>query len=100
MTTYRIENTIVKTENARQKWEEDTRWDGNNHISLATGSQWSHQTLYCSRRGRYWIESTSQYQGSNPGAEWISPEEAARWLMINDHEIPEDLKEAAEEVSE
>lgn len=100
MSTYRIENVIVKTENAGRSWDEGTRWDGNNHISLATSSQWDHQTLYRSRRGRYWIECTSQWQGSTPRAEWISFEEAARWLLVNGHEVPKDLEAAAEEVSE
>lgn len=100
MPTYRIEDSIVKTENATDRWEEDTRWDGNNRISVNTGTQWNHQTLYKSRKGRYYIEHTSQWQSSTPHAEWISPEEAARWLLTNSHEVPEDLRAAAEQVSE
>ena len=56
MSRYRIEGMIVDTDNATASWEEGTRWNGNNHISLATGSQWDHQKLYRSRRGRYWLE--------------------------------------------
>jgi hypothetical protein len=100
MTAYRVEDTIVKTENATQSWEESTFWDGNNHISRATRTQWTHQTLYRSRKGRYWVEHMSQWQGSHPHAEWISPEGAARWLLANDHELPEDLRHLEEEVSE
>lgn len=29
-----------------QQWEEETYWNGNNHISKTTGSQWEHETLY------------------------------------------------------
>lgn len=100
MATYRIDGTIVKTENATTHWTEATRWDGNNHISVATGSQWEHETLYRSRKGRYWVEHESQWQGSTPHAEWISNHEAVRWLLANGHELPEDLKALEEEVSE
>jgi hypothetical protein len=100
MTVYRIENSVVNTENATRSWEEDTRFNGSNHISVATGSQWTHETLYRSRKGRYYVEHTSQWEGSTPHAEWVSPEEAARWLLANGHEVPEDLLAAAESVSE
>ena len=89
---------VVDLDNASASWEEATRWDGNNHISKATGSQWDHQTLYRSRRGRYYIVSSSQWQGSTPSAEWVSNEEAARWLLANGHEIPDDLQDVANEV--
>ena len=87
---------VVDTENASASWKEGTQWDGNNHISLATGSQWDHQTLYRSRRGRYYVECKSQWQGSTPSAEWVSNEEACRWLLANEHletddDFPADL---------
>ncbi len=103
MSTYRMDDgTVVKTENAVQSWEEDTRWDGNNHISVATGSQWEHETLYKSRKGRYWIEHTSNWQGRMPHAEWVSNHEAARWLLHNNEgePLPEDLAALEQEVSE
>ena len=101
MSTYRMDDgTIVRTENATASWEEATRWDGHNHISLATGSQWSHEMLYRSRKGRYWIEHTSQWQGSTAYAEWIGNHTATQWLMANDHELPGDLKALEAEVSE
>ena len=101
MSTYRMDDgTVVDTDRATQSWKEDTNWDGNNHISVATGSQWDHQKLYRSRKGRYYIENTSQWQGRMPSAEWISHRGAASWLLANDHEIPVDLTEAADEVSE
>lgn len=101
MSRYRMDDgTVVDTANAKKSWEENTRWNGNNHISVATGSQWHHETLYRSRKGRYYIERTSQYQGSSPGAEWISKRAAAAWLAANDHEIPEDLAAEAEDVIE
>jgi hypothetical protein len=101
MSTYRMDDgTVVKTENATQEWKEDKNWDGNNWISVATGSQWHHERLYRSKKGRYWVEHTSNYQGSRDSAEWISNRQAAAWLLANDHEIPEDLKQYAEQVEE
>lgn len=101
MDVYRMDDgTIVKTENASQSWEEATFWDGNNHISRATGSQWDHETLHRSRKGRYWVECTSQRQGTRAHAEWFSDHKAAQWLLHNEHELPEDLKALEAEVSE
>lgn len=101
MTTFRMENgTIVKTENAKQKWDEQTDWDGNNHISRPTKSQWEHQTLYQSRKNRFWILHESQWQGSLPHAEWVSEHEAARWLMLNEYELPKVLALLEDEISE
>jgi hypothetical protein len=101
MARYRMDDgTVIDTDNASAKWEEATRWNGNNHISVATGSQWHHQTLYRSRKGRYYVEHVSQWQGSTPHAEWVSPQEAARWLLANEEELPEDLKQYADDISE
>ena len=101
MSRYRMDDgTIVDTKNASRSWDEDTFWNGNNFISRATGSQWTHETLYRSRKGRYYVEHTSQWQGSHDHAEWISNHEATRWLMHNDHDLPGDLASLESEVSE
>ena len=41
MARYRMSDgaSVVDTANATQHWDEDTRWNGNNHISVATGSR-------------------------------------------------------------
>ena len=94
MSKYTMDNgAVVDTDNATASWPEATRWNGNNHVSRATGSQWEHETLYKSAKGRYWIESTSQWQGSLPRAFFVSNEDAARWLLGNEHELPGDLRE-------
>ncbi len=101
MTRYRMDDgTVVDTKNATQHWEENRRWDGRNNISVATGSQWEHEELYRSRKGRYYLEHTSQWQGSRDSASWVGNRAAAKWLLANDHELPEDLAPLAEEVSE
>ena len=97
--------TVVDTDNASASWAEATRWDGHNHISMATGSQWDHQRLHRSRRGRYWIECTSQWQGRGPHAEWLSPQAACRWLLANGHDpeddgFPDDLRGIVDQISE
>ena len=94
------DGTVVDTSNASRSYEEATFYDGHNHISCATGSQWAHQLLYRSRKGRYYIEHFSQWQGSHDSAEWVSNEEAARWLLANNEPIPDELAKAAESVSE
>ncbi len=101
MTVYRMDdNTIVKTENATNEWAEEKNWNGSNQISVNTGSQWNHQRLYRSKKGRYWIEHTSQWQGSEDHAEWISHRQAVAWLLLNEHEIPEELEHLVGEVEE
>lgn len=101
MTTYRLDDgTIVKTENASKTWEEERDWDGNNHIGRSSRSQHHHQTLHRSRKGRYYIEYTSNYSGTQPRAEWVSPQEATRWLLHNEYELPDDLAKLEDEVSE
>jgi len=93
-------DAVVDTESAAAHWEEATQWNGSNHISKATGSQWEHETLYKSSKGRYWVEHVSQWQGSTPHAFFLTHEEAARWLLSNEHELPEDLREAGAAILE
>jgi hypothetical protein len=101
MARYRMDDgSVVDTEKAVQSWEEATRWDGRNHISQATGGQWNHQRLYKSRKGRYYVEHWSDWQGSTPHVEWVSPEEAVRWLLTNGEELPDDLKHLEAEIVE
>ena len=101
MTRYMMDDgTIVDTGKAAQTWSEQTRFDGSNHVSVNTGSQWIHEALHRSSKGRYYLETWSQYQGSTPSAEWMDPEAAARWLLLNDEPLPEDLAHLESEVAE
>ena len=68
-----------------QEWDEDTDWNGNNHISRATGSQWEHQRLYRTASGRWILHHWSQYQGTLETYEEIDDNTAARWLSVNGH---------------
>lgn len=94
------DGTIVDTDRASATWGEDTYWDGSNMCSLATGSQWAHERLYRSRRGRYYVLCWSQWQGSRERCEWVSEHEAARWLMRNNRDLPDDLAPLRDEIEE
>lgn len=68
-------------------------WDGKNHISRNTGSQWDHHSL-CRTAGGTWILRTwSDRDGSEDTYCIISHSKAASWLILNEHEIPDDLAE-------
>jgi len=72
-----------------QHWTEDTRWNGSNHISVPTGSQWEHEELYRTRRGVWILHAWSQWQGSSPSYTIVTDEAARQWLLDNDHDVDE-----------
>lgn len=72
-------------------FKEDTRWDGNNHISIPTGSQWSHQWLFYTKAGRWVLNCFSNYQGSRETYEQVEESDAVAWLIQNDHFESEEL---------
>ena len=78
------------------KYSENTRFDGSNHISVNTGSQWNHQALYCTAGGAWVVNHWSQYQGSDESWDRVTAEEAVAWLIANDHELPETLAREAQ----
>jgi hypothetical protein len=74
-----------------QCFEEGTRFDGNNHVSLATGSQWDHEKLYLTAGGVWVVVPSSQREGRNPEPTIIDADEAARWIVRNEQDVPEAL---------
>jgi len=101
MTKFNLDNGIlVDTDKAQASWDESTFHDGHNLISKATGDQFLHETLYKSSKGRYYIVHSSQWQGSRDFAEEISPEEAAKWIILNEGDLPEDLAKLEEKIVE
>lgn len=62
---------------------EATRWDGSNHISIATGSQWDHEALYRTVGGRWVLHRWSQWQGRPETYQFITDQEAHTWLLVN-----------------
>ena len=80
------------------RFEEATRWDGSNHISVPTGSQWSHEELYRTAKGAWVLGSWSQWQGSGPAVyERVDEARAADWLVANGHDAAKLLPEQAEQ---
>jgi len=79
-------------------WDESTTWNGNNHVSDATGSQWEHETLYRTAKGTWVLHSWSQWQGSLPSYEVINETTATEWLIANGHgdDVPAPVLAAAE----
>lgn len=81
------------------KFSESTFWDGWNLISHATGSQWEHEALYYTRKGKWVLNHWSQWQGSRESYQEIPLGEAVAWLVRNECEadaayleLPEDVR--------
>lgn len=100
MAKFQVDKAVFDTEKAKARWSEASDWNGSNHISRATGSEWNHEDLYLSAKGRYYVVRSSAYQGSQDEMEILSPREAAAWLLLNDHDLPDDLRELEGEVVE
>lgn len=91
---------VVDTFKCKYFWEEEKYFDGYNFISINTRTQWEHERLYFTKSDRYFIEKWSNWQGSIPTASWVSSQEAAKWLILNEYELPDDLKKLEEGVVE
>lgn len=80
-----------------KKFKEEIFWDGNNHISKATGSQWEHESLYITKGGVFIKNSWSEAQGGKDVFEIITRDEAAEWFVINEYAdelVPENLQDS------
>lgn len=66
-----------------EHWDEATRHDGRNMISIATGSQWDHEELYRTRKGLWVLHAWSQWQGSTESWQRLSTPIAIEWLIRN-----------------
>lgn len=66
------------------KYDEITYWNGKNHISKATGSQWNHEVLYKTTSGKWVLNCYFQYSGTVETYEIISPADAAMWFVKNE----------------
>jgi hypothetical protein len=98
MKRQRIDNGTWFDLSASMRWDEDTRWNGNNHISIATGSQWEHERLYRTRKGKFVLYAWSQWQGSGESWTLIDDGQAHAWLLRNghDHDVPAETLAASE----
>lgn len=71
---------------AAHAYDEDTWWDGSNHISRATGSQWEHERLYRTAQGRWVHHAWSQRQGVGERWSFATDSAAREWLLSNGHD--------------
>ena len=101
MSRYKMDGGgVVDTNNASLSWREARRYDGNNMVSQTTGSQWHHERLHRSRKGRYYIEYWNACEGGRSTADWVSHRSAAAWLILNDHDLPAELLAVGDEITE
>jgi hypothetical protein len=64
-------------------FSEGEYWDGCNHVSLSTGSQWKHQCLYYTRSGRWVLNTWGDWQGTWNEYVHIDESVAVEWLICN-----------------
>lgn len=67
------------------KFEESTWFDGSNHVSNPTGSQWRHEALYRTSKGNWILNRWSQMQQERETYELIDGDEAVAWLIAEGH---------------
>jgi hypothetical protein len=84
--TGRIKVTGWFDDSTGERFGEDTRWDGSNHISVNTGSQWDHEELYRTAGGRWVRHEWSQRQGAQDRYAFVSDEQAREWLIVNEED--------------
>lgn len=66
---------------ASESFEEATRWDGNNSVSVVADSKYGHEELYRTKKGRWVLNRWSQWQGVEETYEFIGDEHAREWLL-------------------
>jgi hypothetical protein len=69
-----------------ESFDEETRWDGNNNVSVNTGSQWEHEKLYHTPGGRWVLKHWSQWQGVETTYRFLDDDQAQQWLLIAEHD--------------
>lgn len=65
-------------------FKENSIFDGRNRISVNSGSQWEHETLYYTKSGKWVLNSWSDYQGTIETYRIFGASSAVRWLVINE----------------
>ncbi|PJE97113.1 hypothetical protein CUT44_14115 [Streptomyces carminius] len=68
------------------KYDEGTRWDGNNNVSVNPVGQFGHQALYRTKGGRWVLNTWSQWEGSEGKYEFVDDATAKDWLLRNDED--------------
>ena len=83
---------------AAERFDEDTEFDGNNMVSVSTGSQWEHEILWYTAGGRWVLGRNSQWQGVRDSYEFVRENHARDWLILNNRtDAVERLLDAVED---
>lgn len=69
-----------------ESFKEASWWNGSNHISVATGSQYEHEILYRTVGGRWVLNCWSQWQGVPESYRFMTDQEAQTWLLANEED--------------
>lgn len=77
-------------------YEDDTRWNGHNHISVATGDQWVRSKLWHTASGMWILETSGPFSMSYDYP--VQYADAMRWLIDNGHfsHVPEEFLSSTE----
>jgi hypothetical protein len=76
--------------------KENTWWNGSNHISKATGSQWRHEAIWITKSGVLILNTWSECQDSKDTYEIVDMNFASAWFVDNeysDEQLPGIFKE-------
>lgn len=71
---------------AAERFDQATYFDGSNHISRATGSQWLDEILYRTAGGRWVLERRSRWGKARDWRCFLSADEAREWLLLCEHD--------------
>jgi hypothetical protein len=93
MKMYRIGSSVVYPERTLKHWSEQRDYDGSNFVGRSSRCPGVYEHLYRSSKGQYYIVHIDNINHKD-WAECISPEEAARWLALNEFEVPKSLRKA------
>lgn len=84
-----------------ERFDQDTRWDGNNHVGVITGSQFIDEYLYRTPGGRWVLNHDAHRYCNGPDTyRFLADTEARDWLLRserNDEAVEKYFGEVAEE---
>jgi hypothetical protein len=62
---------------------EATDWNGSNHFSVHTRTQFHHEMLLRTHGGRWVLHEWSQWQNDTPTYSFVDDAAAKKWLIVN-----------------
>jgi hypothetical protein len=69
-----------------ERFDEATRWDGQDLVSILTSDSDGHETLYRTAEGRWVRHRWSQWEGNEGTYQFIDDAEARVWLLTCHHD--------------